>query len=88
MEFVRKTNVLIKTVRRFVVQPTDSPPLIRCEQCRELMLTTQIAADSFGVSTRRIYLLIESEAVHFVETEINEIYVCPLSLKRVFELIQ
>lgn len=86
MRITRKTNVFIKTERKFVVRQTENEPIC-CEQCAEPMIPAQISADIFGISSRTIYRLVESEKIHFVETEANEIYVCPVSVERALKKI-
>ena len=86
MRITRKTNILIKTERRFVVKsPTTDEPII-CEQCCEPMISAQLSADFFGFSNRVIYRLIETEDIHFVESENNVVYVCPVSIKQILEI--
>jgi hypothetical protein len=85
MKITRKTNVLVKTERRFVVRQHPSDETIQCGQCAELLIPAQMSADFFGISSRTIYRLIESGKIHFVETEANEIYICSASLKEILE---
>ena len=87
MKFIRKTSILVKTSRRFVIRGllTDEPP--ECGECAEQMLAPQSAADYFGVSRRVIYRLIERKEIHFAETDVNEIYVCPASVEAALKLI-
>jgi len=88
MKITRKTNVFIKTERKFFVARQTVNEPICCGQCAEPMTPAQISADFFGISSRTIYRLVESEKIHFVETEANEIYVCPVSVKRALETIR
>ena len=88
MKITRKTNILIETQRQFVVRRESADEPMRCEPCDQPMFSVQTAADFFAVSSRTIYRLIESESIHFVETERNEIYVCPISIKQILELIR
>lgn len=88
MRITRKTNVLVKTVRKFTVHGQSAEELICCEECVQEMLPAQASADFFNVSSREIYRLIESAKIHFVETDTNEIYVCPNSVGQVLELIK
>lgn len=88
MRITRKTNVLVRTERRFVVRRQSSDETISCGECAELMLPVQACADFFGVSSRAIYRLIESGKIHFLETEANEIYICPASVKEILEITQ
>lgn len=43
-------------------------------------MPAQAFADFFGASLRAIFRFIEADEIHFVETERNEIYVCPTSV--------
>ncbi len=85
MAIIRKTNVLIKTARKFIIHQPAAAEKIWCEQCGEQMIQAQTSADLFGISSRKIYRLIEREEIHFVETLANEIYVCPISIRKVLE---
>jgi hypothetical protein len=88
MRITRKTNVLVKTVRKYIVQQQSSEELIGCGHCDEQMMSAQATADFFQISSREIYRFIESEKIHFVETNANEIYVCPVSVRHILELIK
>lgn len=87
MKITRKTNVSVKTVRRLIVQQPASEMSICCEQCAEKMITAQSSAVAFSISSREIYRLIEKNKIHFVETETNEIYVCPASVNRILTML-
>ncbi len=50
------------------------------------MISAQAAAQLFVVSSRTIYRLIEQANIHFTETEVNEIYVCPTSIQEALEI--
>lgn len=78
MEIIKKTSILVKTRRRFVISGLPPNEIIHCEQCAEQMIPAQASADFFGVSSRVIYRLIEQENIHYLETK--EIYVCPASI--------
>jgi hypothetical protein len=86
MKITRKTNVFVKTERKIIVRGGSSKDFVCCADCAEQMLPAQTSADFFGISSREIYRFIESGKIHFVETEANEIYVCPVSVRRVLEL--
>jgi hypothetical protein len=83
MRIIRKTSILIKTERKFVVRQAQSDAQIWCKQCAEQMIPAQTSADLLGISSREIYRLIETEEIHFIETEANETYVCPGLVKTV-----
>lgn len=77
MEIKRKTNILVKTERKLVVQMDETGEQPGCENCAEQMFTAQSAAVFFGISTREIYRLIETGKIRFIETESKIIYICP-----------
>lgn len=76
MKITRKTNVFVKTVRKFIVHRQATGESVFCSECSEEMVSAQEAAVFFGVSSRAIYRLIEQSKIHFDETEFNQIYVC------------
>ncbi len=86
MEIIKKTNIVVKTARRFVVRRAETDEPIQCGQCAGQMIRAQAAADFFGVSSRTIYRLIEQTIIHFTETEVNEIYVCPTSIQEALQI--
>ena len=88
MKITRQTNISVITERKFIVRRESANRLVRCEPCDQPMLAAQTAADFFAVSSRILYRLIEANSIHFTETEANEIYVCPISIKRILELIR
>lgn len=88
MKITRKTDVYVKTERRLIVRGAPAEELISCGECAEQMFPAQISADFLGVSSREIYRFIESGKIHFLETETNEIYVCPVSVRRVLEVTE
>jgi hypothetical protein len=87
MKITRRMNVFVKTERRTVVCRPPAEQIVSCEKCAEQMISAQISADFFGVSSRAIYRLIEQNDIHFLETETNEIYVCPTSVRRSLQQI-
>ena len=85
MEITRKTNIVVKTARRFIIKHEVGNETILCERCGEPMIAAQAAAQLFVVSSRMIYRLVERGAAHFVEAERSELYVCPSSVKAALE---
>jgi len=77
MEIIRKTNILIKTERKFVIRQSSAEEEIWCETCDGQMITAQNAAVLHGISTREIYGLVEKGTLHFVESGAKILYVCP-----------
>lgn len=86
MKITRKTNVFVKTVRKFIVHRRETEEPIFCSVCDEEMMSAQATADFFNVSSRNIYRFIEVDKIHFIETAANEIYVCPTSVGKMLEL--
>jgi hypothetical protein len=76
MEIIRKTNVLIKTERKFVIHRPEAREQVWCGRCEEQMVTAQEAALMNGTGARAIFRLIEDGNIHFVEMG-SETFVCP-----------
>lgn len=87
MKITRKTRISIKTERKFYERQTPSDEPIFCGRCAEPMISAQMSAHFFGLSSREIYRLVETGEIHFVETAANEIYVCPLSVKEILRQV-
>lgn len=85
MRIIRKTNVFIKTERKFIVRQQSADGFVVCERCGEPMILAQMSVDLCGISSRVIYRLIDAGEIHFVETDENEIYVCPVSARQIAE---
>jgi tyrosine-protein phosphatase YwqE len=81
MKVIKRTNILVETKRRYVVSSRQVGEMIQCTHCLEQMISAQASADFFGASSRKIYRFIEREVIHFAETDTNQIYVCPTSVK-------
>jgi hypothetical protein len=62
MEIKRKFEMLVTTNRQYVIRQSPSDRQIACAECGEPMLTTEQAADFFGIKQRRIFQIIETEA--------------------------
>ena len=86
MEIIKRTSILVKTRRRYVVENVQTDKSISCERCAGQMIPAQTAAIIFNVSSRVIYRFIEQENIHFAET--NEIYVCPVSVETALKTIK
>ncbi len=83
MEIKRKFEMLIATNRRYTIRQSAPARQIACAECGEPMLTTEQAAGFFGVTQRRIFQVIETEAAHFTETEAGAVMICLTSLAEV-----
>lgn len=85
MEIKRKIKVLVATNRRYIIRQSKSDSSIACAKCGEPMLTTEQAAKIFGITQRRVFQLIETEAVHFNEVEAGAVMICITSLNEVLD---
>jgi len=81
MEIKRKFEMLVATNRRYIIRQSPSVRQIACARCGEPMLMTEQAAGLLGITQRRIFQIIETEAAHFTETEAGAAMICILSLK-------
>lgn len=84
MEIKRKTEVSVKTSRRFVIRTVKNSEPFLCPECGGSMLAAEMAAELLGVSRRGIYRAIETGTTHFTETETGAVLIC-LSQRRDFE---
>ena len=78
MKIIRKTSVLIKTARKFIVHQASSDEQICCEQCGGQMITTHQCAVLNGISSRAVYRLVERGDIRFIETDSRIVFVCPI----------
>lgn len=83
MEIKRKFEMLVATNRRYIIRQSASGRQIACAECGEPMLPTEQAAKIFSITQRRIFQIIESEAVHFTEDETGAAMICLTSLAEV-----
>ena len=86
MEIKRTTEVVVKTSRRFVIRQADTVEQAVCVECTGFMVTAEQTAAICGISRRTVYQLIENGAVHFAETPIGVLLVCPNSLAAILEI--
>lgn len=70
------------TNRRFIIRrnPSIKNEKIACAECGEPMLATEKAAVILGIKQRRIFQIIENEAIHFNEIEKDAVMICLSSL--------
>jgi len=85
MEIKRKFEMSIATNRRYIIHQPASGRQIACAECGEPMLTTEQAASIFGITQRRIFQIIETEAAHFAEIEAGAVMICLTSLAEVLD---
>lgn len=80
MEIKRTVEISIETNRSFTVRQSKKYPPVFCPQCGEPTLAAEQVADVFGISRRRVYRLIETDAAHFAEIETGAVMICLASL--------
>lgn len=85
MEIKRKFEMLVATNRRYTIRQYAPGRQIACAECGEPMLTAEQSANMFGITQRRIFQIIETEAVHFTEIEAGAVMICMTSLAEVLE---
>ena len=85
MEIKRKFEMSVATNRRYIIRQSKQVGQIACAECGEPMLTTEQAANMFGIKQRRIFQIIETEAAHFTETEAGAVMICLTSLAEVLD---
>ena len=85
MEIKRKFEMSVATNRRFIIRQSKQDEQIACAECGEPMLTTEQAANMFGIKQRRIFQIIETEAAHFTEIEAGAVMICMTSLAEVLD---
>jgi len=83
MEIKRSFEMLVVTNRRYIIRQSAPGRPIACAECGEPMLTTDQAARIFGITQRRVFQIIETEAAHFTETEAGAVMICLTSLAEV-----
>ncbi|MCY7348443.1 MAG: hypothetical protein LH614_19795 [Pyrinomonadaceae bacterium] len=83
MEIKRNFEMLVAINRRYIIRQSAPGRQIACAECGEPMLTTEQAANTFGIKQRRIFQIIETKAAHFTETEADAVMICITSLKRI-----
>ena len=86
MEIKKRTSILVKTVRRFVVESERTIEAAQCRQCAQRMISAHAAASLFSVGVRAIYRLVESGKIHFAEIDAGEVLVCSVSIERALDL--
>jgi excisionase family DNA binding protein len=68
----------VETVQVFIINRHGVPQQQNCSECIESsgLITPQEAAAIRGVSTRVVYRWLEDHAIHFVETDQGELFIC------------
>ncbi len=85
MEIKRKFEMSVATNRRYIIRQSKQVGQIACAECGEPMLTVEQAAIFFGITQRRAFQIIETEAAHFAETKTGAVLICLSSLAAVLE---
>jgi hypothetical protein len=85
MKIKRKFEMLVATNRRYIIRQSPPGKQIACAECGEPMLTTEQAAGLFDIKQRRIFQIIEAEAVHFAEIKAGAVMICLISLAEVLD---
>jgi len=85
MEIKRKFEMSVATNRRYIIRQSKQDGQITCAECGEPMLTTEQAANIFGIKQRRIFQIIENEAAHFTENATGVVMICMTSLAKVLD---
>ena len=80
MEIKRKIEMLIATNEKYVIRKSSTRSQTACAECGAPVLTTEQAANLFDITQRRIFQIIEAEAVHFTEAEAGVAMICITSL--------
>lgn len=78
----RRRKVTVVKNETFIISKSGAPVNARCTACaaeRE-MAAPEVAAVIAGVDQRTIYRWIESDFIHFTETQDNRLLVCLHSL--------
>ncbi len=76
MRLEKKTKIIIKTKREFVIRHTTAGEQVDCPQCGGKMISERVGAEFFGISYRTIYRLVEAGEIHFSETDENVGLIC------------
>jgi hypothetical protein len=78
----KKTEILIETHERTLVRWLEKEVRSVCRACRAeaLFILPERAAVETGASVREIFRLVESGAVHFIETDNRLTLICRTSL--------
>ena len=79
-----RTEVTIETHRLVVVRRRAGGAVAWCRHCDDLveMINPDEAARLAGLSPRAVYRLVESESIHFTETQEGSLLICLKSIHR------
>ena len=83
--FIRRRTVITfeKLERSFYHLPNSEPLLKQCDECQMEVrwLTPTQAVTITGLTLREIFRRIESNSLHFIETPLGLLQICPNSLE-------
>ena len=85
MRIRRRREVIIETERRYAIKTTGAAMHFFCPACNDDvdMLSINQAAARTQIGWRDILGLVEQNAMHSIETENGEIFVCATSLSEI-----
>ena len=81
MKRTRRLEIVVETTRRVTLRRPGAAPPARCEQCSEPLISTEEAVACTGLSSRTIHRLVEAGEIHFAETPMGALFVCPNSVR-------
>jgi hypothetical protein len=81
MEIKRTIEFFVETERRLIIPAADFSVREICPDCGDTMLTAEIVAARLNLNRRRVYLLVETGAVHFRETDAGLLLACGASVQ-------
>jgi hypothetical protein len=83
----RRTEITVETERILVISKRNTSALAWCSACgsRGQMITPEAAAQIADMSSRSIYRLVETNELHFIETNDHQLWICVQSLKQILE---
>ncbi len=83
-----RREIIFKTRQLTFLKHSENIAEFSCEICIEqsAMLSPSFITDTFGISERSIFQLVELRKIHFVETQNKKSFVCFTSLRSAYEL--
>ncbi len=83
-----RREIISKTRQLTFLKNSENIAEFSCGLCVEesAMLSPSFITDTFGISERIIFQLVELGQIHFIETENKKSFVCFTSLKKAFDL--
>lgn len=81
MQIKREFEMTTRASRRFIIRQSPTENIsIPCARCGEPMIEAEQAAKFFGVNQRRIFQIIETGMIHFLETDMGTTMICIASM--------